>query len=37
VTGKIGDREIGITYVVVEPPGGGWPDMVFPSDVLTSV
>ena len=33
--GKIGDREIGVTYVV-EPPGGGWPDMVFPSDVLSS-
>jgi len=34
--GRIGDREIGITYVV-EPPGGGWPDMVFPGAVLTSV
>ncbi len=33
--GRIGDRDIGITYVV-EPPGGGWPDMVFPSDVLSS-
>jgi len=33
--GKIGDREIGVTYVV-EPPGAGFPDMVFPSDVLSS-
>lgn len=34
--GRIGDRDIGTTYVV-EPPGGGWPDMVFPGDVLTAV
>jgi hypothetical protein len=29
----IGGREIGVTYVV-DPPGGGWPAMVFPADVL---
>jgi len=33
--GMIDVRQIGITYVV-EPPGGGWPDMVFPGDVLAS-
>src|SRR5262245_56687521 len=33
--GRIGERDIGVTYVV-EPPEGGWPDMVFPSDVLSS-
>jgi hypothetical protein len=31
----IGERVIGVTYVV-DPPGGSWQDMVFPSDVLTS-
>ncbi len=31
----LGGQEIGITYVV-EPSGGGWPDMVFPADVLMS-
>jgi hypothetical protein len=33
--GTIGERVISVTYVV-DPPGGSWPDMVFPSDVLTS-
>jgi len=33
--GELGGREIGITYVV-EPQGGGWPDMVFPADVITA-
>jgi len=32
----IGDREIGVTYVV-EPPDDSWPDMVFPGDILTVV
>jgi hypothetical protein len=33
--GEIDGRVIGITYVI-EPQGGGWPDMVFPADVITA-
>ncbi len=32
---RIGDRDVGLTYMV-EPPGGGWPACVFPSDVVLS-